>query len=68
MVISRIWIQDGCISCCLCSDICPEVFKVPEGEDCIVLPDAEKWFQTKADIIRQAAEDCPVEVIKLEEA
>jgi ferredoxin len=67
MAIHKVWIQDGCISCCLCSDIAPEVFRVPEGEVCVVVPDAPDWFQRKAEIIKQAAEDCPVEVIKLEE-
>ena len=28
MAISRVWIEDGCISCGLAEAVCPEVFKV----------------------------------------
>jgi len=30
MAISKVWIEDGCTSCGLCEDICPEVFKVED--------------------------------------
>lgn len=55
--------QELCIGCGLCCDICPEVFhmnddglaesvgEVPEGQE-------EK--------VREAAESCPVDAIKLE--
>jgi len=65
--IQKVWIEDGCISCSLCMDIVPEVFKVPDGEKCKVLPDAGKQFEAKYELIKQAAEDCPVEVIKVTE-
>ena len=67
MAITKVWIQDGCISCSLCMDIVPEVFKVPDGEKCRVLPEAAAHFEAKLAEIKQAAEDCPVEVIKVEE-
>ena len=63
----KVWIEEGCISCQLCQDICPEVFEVEEGEDCVVTPNAPKHFQGKAEEIREAACDCPVEVIQVEE-
>ena len=66
--IKRVWIEEGCISCSLCQDICPEVFEVPEGEDCVVRPEAPKQFGPKDEEIRDAACDCPVEVIQFEEA
>ena len=30
MAITRVWIEEGCISCGMSEDSCPEVFKVKE--------------------------------------
>ena len=62
--IKRVWIEEGCISCDLCMDICPEVFDVEPSMDCVIKPDAHKHFSKKDEDIRQACDDCPVEVIK----
>ena len=67
-MIARIWIEDGCISCSLCQDVCPDVFEVRDGETCVVRPGAAANFRALDDEIRLAAEDCPVEVIQIEEA
>ncbi len=67
MPIKRVWIEEGCISCSLCMDICPSVFHVPDSEDCVIKPDAVDRFDDKHEEIVLAAEDCPVEVIQLEE-
>jgi len=32
MTITRVWIEEGCISCGLSESNCPEVFKVKTGE------------------------------------
>jgi ferredoxin len=64
--ITKVSIEAGCISCKLCSDIAPDVFRVEDGQDCVVLPDAARWFRSKHDDVEQAARDCPVEVIKIE--
>ena len=66
--ITKVWIEAGCISCKLCQDIAPAVFLVDDDKDCIVRPDAAAFFGTQRDDIEQAARDCPVEVIKLEQA
>lgn len=66
--IATVWIEAGCISCQLCQDISPEVFLVEDGQDCVVKPDAAKHFVKQADAIVQAAQDCPVEVIKFASA
>ncbi|MDZ4774927.1 MAG: ferredoxin [Planctomycetota bacterium] len=69
MSITRIWIEEGCISCNLCEDLCPEVFEVPLGEFCVVRKDAEKLLNGNAELhakIQDAADSCPVEVIKLD--
>ncbi|MEO0479896.1 MAG: ferredoxin [Planctomycetota bacterium] len=65
--IRKVWIEEGCISCELCQDICPEVFKVEDGLDCEIRPEAPKKFGDRAEAIREAACDCPVEVIQVEE-
>ena len=64
--IKKVWIEEGCISCKVCEDIAPQVFVVEDDEDCIIKPDAAAHFGPLAEDIDQAAEDCPVEVIKVE--
>ena len=64
--ITKVAIETGCISCKLCQDIAPDVFRVDDGQDCVVLPDAARHFLQKREDIEQAARDCPVEVIKVE--
>ena len=65
--IKKVWIEEGCISCSLCQDICSDVFKVDPGMDCVVKEDAPRHFSSKGEEIREAAQDCPVEVIKYAE-
>ena len=62
--IRKVWIEEGCISCSLCQDICPEVFEVEDGQDCVIKLGAPKHFRTKDEEIRESARDCPVEVIQ----
>jgi ferredoxin len=64
--VSKVWIEEGCISCNLCMDITPEVFLVEDGQDCCIKPDAAKWFEQRQEEIILAANDCPVEVIQWE--
>jgi len=66
MTIKKVWLdesEDECISWDLCADTAPNVFEVPEKM--VVKPDAD--FQANEDEIREAAEECPTQVIKLEE-
>lgn len=65
--IRRVWIEEGCISCNLCQDTVPDVFLVENDGTCVILPEAARHFAAKADDIRDAALDCPVEVIKVED-
>jgi ferredoxin len=69
MPIQRVWIEEGCISCNLCEDLCPEVFEVRLGESCVVKQDATKLLVGESSLdarIQDAADSCPVEVIRLE--
>ena len=63
MAISRVWIEDGCYSCGVAEDICPEVFLVVDENTVIEGVDLSK-FEAK---IKEAAESCPVDVIMYEE-
>ena len=60
MAIKKVWIEDGCTSCGMCADICPDVFEMPDLAE--VKDDAD--FSANEDDIKDAAESCPVEVIK----
>lgn len=62
MAIKKVWIEEGCISCGLCESICPDVFEMPDEAHVIVGSD----FEANEDCIRDAAESCPVEIIKFE--
>lgn len=64
--IKKVWIEAGCISCKLCQDIAPDVFLVEDDQDCVVRPEAGQHFTRLDEDIDQAANDCPVEVIKVE--
>jgi ferredoxin len=82
MAIKRVWIEEGCIVCNACETTCPEVFNVTEDSCNIRAEvrtdgkqstnEAEKSDLSGnlgtelADQIQEAAEGCPVEVIKFE--
>ena len=63
MVIKKVWIEDGCTACGLCVDICPEVFKL--DDEAAVIEGAK--FSGYEENIKEAAESCPVEIIKYTE-
>ena len=82
MAIKRVWIEEGCIVCNACETTCPEVFNVTEDSCYIRAEVREDGKQDTnlaarsgltgtfgadlADQIEEAAEGCPVEVIKFE--
>jgi len=63
MAITKVWVEEDCIACSVCEDLCHQVFyvedmsNVKEGVD----------FSLYEDEIREAAASCPVEVIKFTE-
>lgn len=59
----KVYIEPGCISCGTCESICPKVFKVTSVANVIEEADLDK----NEDLIKEAAEVCPVNVIKYEE-
>ncbi len=62
MAITKVWIEEGCTACGLCEEICPEVFRL---EDEAVVNEGVDFSEYEDGII-DAAENCPVEVIKYE--
>jgi ferredoxin len=63
MAIERVWINDECTGCGLCETTCPEVFEL--NDTASVKADAD--LDAHEELIRQAAEECPVEAIQVEE-
>ena len=57
--------RDGCISCGLCPDTCPEVFRMAEDGFAEVYVD--EIPEEVEDTAQEAADSCPVEVIHIEE-
>ena len=64
MAITRVWVEEGCIGCGLAEAICPEVFKIEDNGVNLVIDSVDvRAFEEK---IKEAAKDCPVEVIMYE--
>ena len=63
MAIKKVYIEDGCTSCGLCVDICPEVF---EMEDTATVIAGVNFDDYEAQII-DASESCPADVIRYEQ-
>jgi ferredoxin len=67
MAITKVWIEPGCILCSMSVAACSAVFEIiDDAESSRVKPDVD-FTQHEAEI-KEAAEGCPVEVIKYEEA
>lgn len=68
-VVTKVWIAPGCIVCDACETTAPTVFEVKHDDGtCIIRPAAlevEFCKPLTPDII-QAAEECPVDVIKFD--
>jgi len=63
MKITKVWVEEGCTSCGLCEATAPDVFEIDDVSEVIAGIDPSLY---DADI-REAAEECPVEVIKFTE-
>lgn len=62
--VAKVWIEPGCIVCDACEAIFPEVFEVTDTT-CIIRPGAPLNDGLR---MQEAAEACPVEVIKFTKA
>ena len=62
----RIESRDECLGDAICCDECPEVF-VLSDEDGLVTVINENPDDSLADAVRNAADECPAEIIIIEE-
>ena len=80
-VVAKVWIEDDCITCDACQDIAPEVFEVTDETSKILAavrtdgtfdrntgkaPLAGDFGTQYGELILEASEACPVEIIKYE--
>jgi ferredoxin len=56
--------EESCIGCELCAETCPEIFEMADDKAGAKLDEVPEEF---ADTCREAAEDCPVEAIQIED-
>jgi len=64
MAVKKVWIEDECTICGVCEDLCPEVFSMGD-EETLIIDGAD--LEANTDCIKEAADNCPVEIIKFEE-
>jgi len=64
MAITKVWIEEGCISCGMSEDNCPEVFKVKDVGATVIEGVNYSGLEEK---IKDAANACPVQVIMYDE-
>ncbi len=66
-LVTKVWIEEGCIVCDACETAAPEVFEV-QDETCLIRPEAldSEFTKARTEGIVDAAEECPVDVIKFE--
>jgi len=60
----RVRVKDTCTACGLCVDTCPEVFELGDEFAEVLVDEVSPEHE---DAVRQAAEECPVEAIVVEE-
>ena len=58
--------KDLCTGCQLCTEVCPDVFEM--GEDDLAEAKVNPVPSDAEDDCREAAEQCPVEAIQIEES
>jgi ferredoxin len=66
MAIKRVWIEEGCILCGNSQAGCPEVFVIHDDASSAAVRNGVDFSRYEKQI-RDAAEFCPVDVIKYEE-
>ena len=59
----KVWVDEECIGCGACVELCPDVFEMEGDIACI----AEGADLSLDDEITEAAEECPVEAIHYQE-
>ena len=60
----QVRIEDACTACGLCSETCPEVFELGDLIAEVIVDEVPPEFE---DSVHEAAEECPVQAIIVEE-
>ena len=55
-------VNDDCVGCALCVDTCPDVFELDDGEATVKVDVVPGNLEQ---IVRDAADECPVEAIDI---
>ena len=56
--------KEACTGCGLCASSCPEVFEMDEN---LAVARSKNINDKNKELVKQAAKDCPLEAIKIEE-
>ncbi|MEK6674324.1 MAG: Rieske 2Fe-2S domain-containing protein [Planctomycetota bacterium] len=66
-IVTRVWIEPGCIVCDACETASPTVFHVTD-DTCVIRPEAltPDFLKPISESVVDAAAECPVDVIKFE--
>jgi len=66
-LVTKVWIESGCIVCDACETSAPTVFHVTD-DTCVIRPEAmtPDFLTPLTEEVIEAAEECPVDVIKFE--
>jgi ferredoxin len=64
MEITKVWIEEGCTACGICQDTCPDVFGADSNGEAFIKANYDVLANEQE--IKEAAESCPVEIIKYE--
>jgi len=56
--------EEECTGCGLCTETCPEVFELSDDVASVIVDEVP---EDAIDTCKQAAEECPVEAISIEE-
>ena len=57
-------VNEECILCGLCADVCPEVFELGDEKAEVLL---EEIPAEQQECCREAADDCPTDAIEIDE-
>lgn len=60
----KVTVTDECVACGRCIEICPEVFQMGDEFAEVIVGVVPGDYE---DAVREAAEECPVEAIEVEE-
>ena len=56
------YVNEDCIFCGLCADLCPEVFQLMDERAVVAMKEIAPEYE---DCCREAAEECPTEAITI---